>query len=672
VWLSWIIVPAGWIKTGVFSVLSLLIVTYGIPWTYSLYLGDIELNDIQDVQDFERETGQLTVSSYSEYLPVTTDESQLDPNRLVERFEQSDVIPRLLDSDTVTIESAVWNPTSASLTLNSLEAQTLMFDWLYVDGWTAQIDGQTVNVYPNIPQGLVTLDIPQGEFELQISLQPTETQSLSVLISFVGVLGVVGISIIWRYVKGYSNADRLTIDPEWTIFINVVVIGIGVFLFKAVFLDANDTTFKSARFGDLSAEINEIAPLANFENKIDLVDFEWLQNTNSGDFVAIKLYWKLHDLPLDREYSSILRMRDRQGIVIAESSSFQPGGLATNNWVEDHYIADTITLEIPPFTPPLPSYTFDVGLFDSITLEPLSRINLSGNPEGIEFNLEGLDLTSEWLRRDVKGTRKRVPRALTYEPKEVELFFSEPIKGLPDVAGVGDELIFDWTWQKLSSIDQTNYADVHAQLIWRDPSRNIEIGSEVVPLVLDYPTSSWADGEVVTGYHRLIVPANIPAGMYEMGAQLLDKNNIPLDVPVMFWTQMTITEPERILEQPDFELESDIQWDNGLILRGYDFNDGHTRFVWQTEQSITTSLRLFVHVLDGNDLIVAQSDGIPVDWTRPTTSWIPEEFVITAHQFDAPEGEYRIRIGWYDLVTGDRTGVNNSDAMILDEMFKIE
>jgi hypothetical protein len=672
VWLSWAIVPAGWIKTGVFSVLTLLIITYSIPWTYSLYLDDIELNDIRDVHDFERETGQLTVSSYSEYLPVSTDESQLDPNRLIDRFEQDDIIPRLLDSDTVTILSADWGATSGDLKVTSLESQTLIFDWLYVEGWVATTDGQAVDVYPNIPQGLVAIDIPRGDFDLQISLQPTETQSTSVVISLLGVVGVIVVSLAWRFFSGFSNLHSLQIDPAYSIFAIVVAIGIGVFLFKAVILDNTDNQFKSTHFGDLSAETNEIVPLANFGNQIDLLDIEFPSSEYSSRLVQIKLYWQLHDMPIDAEYSSIVRIRDGQGIVMAESSAYQPGGLATNNWFESHYIVDTIELEIPPYVPLLESYTFDVGLFNAVTLEPLSIINNSGNPDGIGFEIHDPEFESEWSRRVQYGSRLQSIDAFQgYE--KIGFYMSIGVNGLPDNVRVGDELVFDWTWQALSALYLLDDDDFYGQLIWRDSSLDVEFNSEMVPLVWDYPTRHWERNEVVTGYHRLIVPAVIPAGDYQIGIQLLDEDEEKFGEPLMLSHQMTITEPERIYEQPVFDVKSDYQWTNGLELLGYDLDaSGEVRFIWGTSELITQNLRLFVHVLDENDLIVAQSDGIPVEWTRPTTSWIPEEYITTIHNFDVSVGEYDIRLGWYDPVSGVRVSVNDSDMIVLNDTLKIE
>ena len=674
IWLSWAIIPSGWIKSSVFGVLTLLVITYSIPWTYSLYLDNLVLEDIRDVHDFERETGQLTVSSYSEYLPVTTDERQLDPTKLIERFEKDDVIPRVLESDTLIIKAAEWGPTSAFLTLNSLEAQTLIFDWLYVEGWTAQIDERVLDVYPSIPVGLVAMDVPEGEFELQISLQPTAIQSTSVMISLMSIVGVIGVLLLWRFFKGFSNLYDLELDPEVGIFFIVVVIGIGTFLFKAMILDHNDTQFKTQRFGDLASENAQITPIANFGHQIDLIDFQIPQDEITSRLVDMTLYWKLHDVPIDTNYSSIVRMRDPQGIVIAESGSFQPGGLDTSHWLEDAYIVDTIELEIPQFTPPLTfeyHYTFDVSVFDAQTQEQLSVMNAEGNPEDVKFVLGDF----EYWSLDSKVRRERIQEIAMRKNESgiVGLYTPTGFPELPDTISVGEEFEFNWTWQRenLRALDLN--ADYLARLVWIEPTGDMQFHSKNVPLIVGYPTKNWSRKEVLTGYHRMLVPAEIPAGEYQMGIQLLDVNGESFGDLMMLDHQMTITEPDRSFDEPNYAYESDIEWDNGLTLLGYDFDEsGEIRLVWQTNQLQNHSLRLFVHILNQGDLIIAQSDGIPVDWTRPITSWIPEEYVTTTHSFDLPDGDYRIRLGWYDPVSGDRIRVENADAVVLDDLLKIE
>lgn len=668
IWLAWVIVPEGWRKLAVFSVLTLIVVVYSIPWTYSLYFDDIALNDIRDVHAFERKTGQLTVSSYSEYLPISTDESKLDPNRLIERFEQADIIPRLIATDDFEILSQEWSSTSGNLQIQSDKPQTLIFDWLWIEGWTVVIDGATLPTYPSQPEGLVTIDVPEGEFNLNISLQPTGTQSLSVVLSLVGLGLAFAVLALWKYIGGFSNLHGITPDPEIKIFGIVVAIGIGVFLFKAIILDYTSTGFMSRRFDDLASENVEIAPLANFGNQIDLVDIDVQRYAIFKRILPIKLYLKLHDSPIEADYSAIVQMRNPAGIVVAEQNVFQMGGIDTSNWMRDAYIEATIELEIPTFTSPLAddtNYTIDLSLFNATTLEPLSIINAQGNPENVLYTLDAFSLREQVFRGNFYYNQVREPWETDSDWMAI---YSPQLPNIPDSAKAGDEIEFDWTWQKLKT--GSAFEDHRAVVQWLDVDRRVVAESNPVPISIGYPTELWMRGTVIQAHHRVIVPPELPAGDYQIGIQLLS-DTIRHEHYVLDHS-MSISVPERILEEPTVEYKAQVYWENRIRLMGYDLDNNLMRFVWQTDSILDKNLRLFVHVLNDDDLIIAQSDGIPLDWTRPTTSWIPEEFIITTHTFDLPTGEYRIRVGWYDPVTGDRIAYRSDDSLILNHTLKID
>jgi hypothetical protein len=88
---------------------------------------------------------------------------------------------------------------------------------------------------------------------------------------------------------------------------------------------------------------------------------------------------------------------------------------------------------------------------------------------------------------------------------------------------------------------------------------------------------------------------------------------------------------------------------------------------------------VFVHLLDSNDKVIAQRDAQPLNGTRPTTSWIENEFIADPVELriDAPPGTYRIEIGWYDasdfsrLQVVDANGVPVSDHAILKTQIEI-
>ena len=193
-------------------------------------------------------------------------------------------------------------------------------------------------------------------------------------------------------------------------------------MLKALALDATDTPIKRQRFGDpRGAEA-----LANFGNRIDLLAVEAPAEVFAGPPVMFKLYWRLHGAPLERDFSSIIRMRDPQGFVVAEASAFTPGGLATSNWLPGAYVEDVIELALPPFTPSLPAaYTFDVSLYDNESLRALSLYNDVGNPQDVKYQLVALPLR----RSDLASEALRSPRVLG---EDLALLIDAP--QLPDQA----------------------------------------------------------------------------------------------------------------------------------------------------------------------------------------------------------------------------------------------
>lgn len=636
---------------------TIALALYASPWTYTRHYDDLAVNDISDVQRFERESGQLTLSSYGEYLPVTVDASQLETSRLTARFVENDAIARLLPSATVDILAQEWQGTAASLRLESASAQTLLFDWLYVPGWAAAIEGRSVDVYSSTPAGLLALDVPAGQFELRVWLAPTAAQSLAGALSIFGVASAILITLLWRRL-GYETTNApAAIERERNWLPLFAAIGIAVFFFKALVLDPAQTPIKQSRFGAVEA-----APaLANFGHKIDLLAVDAPAEAINESALAFTLYWRLHGPPLERDFASIIRMRDPQGLIVAEASLFAPGGLAASNWLPGAYIKDVIELIVPPYTPPLPqAYTFDVGLFDLESLRALSLINAAGDPQDVKYEIAALTLKRSPAEHDAAESPATAGDELAY--------LVEP-PALPKAATAGDALRFNWLWQKL----RASAADGSAQLLWLDERGDVAAASAPLPLVQGYDFADWRLGDINRGQHRSIVPASLQAGHYALGIRQLDAAGLPTGDVIALEQTMMVTLPQREFEAPRLDFESGAEWVNGIVLHGYAIKaNGEVNLVWGTNRPLDESLHLFVHALDEDGKIAAQWDGVPADWTRHTTGWIEGEYVTTRHQFALPDGQYRLRLGWYAATTGERVGVEGSDALELEQFLVIQ
>jgi hypothetical protein len=86
---------------------------------------------------------------------------------------------------------------------------------------------------------------------------------------------------------------------------------------------------------------------------------------------------------------------------------------------------------------------------------------------------------------------------------------------------------------------------------------------------------------------------------------------------------------------------------------------------------MTRSYAVFAHLLDAESRIVAQHDGLPVNWTRPTTGWLSGEVITDVHELvletDVSAGVYPLEVGLYDPETNVRLPVLDAAGQIIED-----
>lgn len=89
----------------------------------------------------------------------------------------------------------------------------------------------------------------------------------------------------------------------------------------------------------------------------------------------------------------------------------------------------------------------------------------------------------------------------------------------------------------------------------------------------------------------------------------------------------------------------------------------HLTLYWQALSEMDASYSVFTHVIDGQNRLWGQKDGVPGDGSLPTWSWSTSGYIIDEYeipvQADAPSGEYSIEVGMYDLTTMIRLPVSD-------------
>jgi hypothetical protein len=129
---------------------------------------------------------------------------------------------------------------------------------------------------------------------------------------------------------------------------------------------------------------------------------------------------------------------------------------------------------------------------------------------------------------------------------------------------------------------------------------------------------------------------------------------------------LTITAPARSFAPPAGIVPLAVPFGDVLALAGYQLDwaacvpggDCPLTLVWQGLAEMDTSYHVFVHLVDETGRILAQADGQPAGWTRPTTGWAAGEFVVDGHLLglpaSLPAGGLALRVGVYDPDTGER------------------
>ncbi|MGB1249846.1 MAG: hypothetical protein ACPG8W_04385 [Candidatus Promineifilaceae bacterium] len=89
-----------------------------------------------------------------------------------------------------------------------------------------------------------------------------------------------------------------------------------------------------------------------------------------------------------------------------------------------------------------------------------------------------------------------------------------------------------------------------------------------------------------------------------------------------------------------------------------DTSDGlAVHLMWRAQDRISAELNTFVHLLDQDGNLIAQSDSAPANGQLPTWCWIKGELITDSHQLSPIENASAIRIGLYDWQTGQRLSV---------------
>jgi hypothetical protein len=177
-----------------------------------------------------------------------------------------------------------------------------------------------------------------------------------------------------------------------------------------------------------------------------------------------------------------------------------------------------------------------------------------------------------------------------------------------------------------------------------------------------HPTTIWLPGQAWRGQMTFRLPIQAQPGEdqgYRLAVQLLDASGAALGPPADL-TAIRVLPATRTFTPPQPQAVRKANFDNRIVLVGADMAPNAVApggvlpvtLYWQALAEMDIPYTVFVHLLGPDQQVVAGHDGEPVGGTRPTTGWVPGEFVTDQHEVpipaDLPGGQYVIEVGLYD------------------------
>jgi hypothetical protein len=628
-----------------------LLLLGNLAWWYPRYCPTADTADVSDLVGYEQATRTIGTTAKGEYLPRTSDFVPED-GELASALQQGQEPPRLwLPEGAGTIVAAdARDPLDASYAVELAQAATVLYRQFYFPGWRVSVDGQPAAIAPSEGAGLIEFAVPAGAHRIRAAFGLTPLRGAAVAVSAL-TLAAMG---VWAVKAAGGRRREAGVRPEayaaaeageaaapgWTHAAALVWL-VGLALLKLVVIDAYPTPFRRSL---LSAEA---APQADFADGLRLYRAELdrlrLPADGAVEVVMDVGLWA----PSERRFWPAVAIEDAAGAAWNDPEPMPPRWHREPSdsplWPLDQYAQWARRVPLLPGTPP-GRYTFFAWVIDHDTFQILSVLDENGSALAPRLALGELEVTRPAAPAALAPAR---PAARAFGP--IELLGYDVDR---EALNAGEALRVSLFWRSLAATE----ADWPARLALVDAQGAEAFAAEVDP-ANGFGTSRWRPGDAWRGQHALRVPAAVPAGAYTLAVAVpgLSAEAQPLGT-------IAVSAPPRTFEQPAFGTASGAAFGDVAVLEGYDVaRDGdalNVTLVWRATGSPPVSYAVFVHLAGGDGRVWAQSDAVPAGWTRPTTGWLPGEYIVDMHRLalpaDLPEGARELWVGVYDPQTGAR------------------
>ncbi len=621
--------------------------------------------DMADLYAYEQQ-GWMGVDPEGSYFPVWV-EVQPTATALADAFARGEE-PERLDAaalpEGARVLAAAYRPLEATVTLETPTAFRARWLVFYFPGWRVEIDGAPVAMVPEEDTGLLTFGVPAGQHTLEVRFGMTTSRLWVSILSAIALL-VFGLAV-WLLPIPHS-LFVIRYSPFAIRWLELAL-SIGLLALKLLVVDRTPNPLYHSRLA--AGELPEVStPLKQpFAGGLTLAGYTLPSAELPGDGeIQVDLLWQAREIPA-REYRAVVLLTDAQGQLWSPAGTLRPRGYEppppTTMWLPGQYAYDPHIVQPLAGTPP-GEYNVVVGVFDRFTLTPASVLGADGNPAGPDLKLGTLKITPPRTRPDLQSLRVPTNARIQYcEAIGLWTMTADRTRAAP-----GEIVGLRWVWEAL----ETPETALTARLTLENAA-GVGLRDWTLPLAAAWwPTDRWSVGERWVGRPIIRLPGGLESGEYRLSVRLPDCDVALAEV------SLEVVAPARNWQAPDNLLPVDVVFGGEVRLLGYALDPPTpvagapltVRLAWQAVTEMAASYRVFVHLLGSDGRVLAQSDGEPAEWTRPTTGWASGEVVVEMREIavpaSLPPGAVVLRVGLY-LPDGPRLlTAAGEDAFVLGE-----
>ncbi|RLT52786.1 MAG: hypothetical protein DWI68_01670, partial [Chloroflexi bacterium] len=628
-----------------------------LSWWYPRYCGNFAEASVASMLEYEYATHTVGTSAKGEFLPKLVRELPADnsiANALM-RGEEPQRLGGLPAAATAAVQNN--NPLDYQARINTPVSFELIYNMFYFAGWRAEVDGQPVALRAAAPDGLARLTVPAGEHNVRVHFGSTPLRTTATAIS---VLALLALAIIWIR----HAAPRAIPDPAAVVVpaaraqhsAGALLLVAGCLLaLKPTVIDRTDNFLHRA---DPPLAKLGLPIAAQLDNGLQLLAYRLMPDRiQSGEGFDVELTLRV-TAPIRSEYRPQFTVEDAAGI----NWTLNPKETMVPRWHQEppptmywpvgesaQFVRQYMLL---PGTPP-GNYRVYASIFDVSTLQPARVLApaMAGNKGRFEI------ATLAVVRPPTPPTVTNEPGLLP-APAEITSGLSL-LAFLPDRSSAmpGEQMSVELLWTS----NQPLPTDVRITVALA--GTNVTFATQPTP---GFATAQWLPGDIWRARYLVQLPADIPAG--EHAWQI-----ISTATTITLTDTLRVELPERRYAPSATASRTSFRFGPDVELAGFALQPAQPgaasqlqlELDWHALNTPAQDLGVFVHVVAPDGTIIAQHDAVPANWARPTTGWLPGEYVSDLHELQLPanaSGSYQVLVGLIDRATEQRLPASGGPA----------